>query len=178
MVHGCVWRLHDTLEGGKKKNKGGRRSFIAPEERFDLDEAGSVHSIRQKPGTKQKATNSGYGGSPGAPTFQVGGNKKHKGEEDVKTVEINSDDDEKAGAVATAPDNLEKLSRQELLELFRKAKLSSQSTGSTPNSGNGWDHSESSDEGESMSGDGSSSESSSGSSVDLSDEGSNGTPSG
>ena len=168
----------NTLEGGKKKNKGGRRSFIAPEELFDLDDAGSVHSIRQKPGAKPKATNSGYGGSPGAPTFQVGGNKKHKGEEDVEPVEINSDDDEKAGAAATAPDNLEELSRKELLELLRKAKLSSQSTGSAPNSGNGWDHSESSDEGESMSGDGSSSESSSGSSVDLSDEGSNGTPSG
>jgi hypothetical protein len=168
----------NTLEGGKKKNKGGRRSFIAPEELFDLDDAGSVHSIRQKPGAKLKATNSGYGGSPGAPTFQVGGNKKHKGEEDVETVEINSDDGEKAGAAATAPNNLEELSREELLELLRKAKLSSQSTGSAPDSGNGWDHSESSDEGESTSGDGSSSESSSGSSVDLSDEGLDGTPSG
>ena len=126
----------------------------------------------------KKATNSGYGGSPGAPTFQVGGNKKQKGEGDVETVEINSDDEDGDDVSATASLDLDKLSRKELIKQLKKAKLSSRTTGSAPESGNGWDHLQPSDEGESLSGSDSSSESSSGSSGELSDEGSNDPPSG
>ena len=103
---------------------------------------------------------------------------KQKGKDDVETVEINSDGEGGDDAPATASLDLDKLSREELIEQHKKAKLSSQPTGSAPNSGNGWDHSESSDEGESMSDDGSSSASSSGSGGESSDKGSNGTPSG
>ena len=166
-----------TLEGGKKK-RGGKKNYIAPESLFDIDDEGSTTTIRQKPGEKPKATNSGYGGSPGAPTFQVGGNKKKEGEMEVVTVDVDSDDEEVEDAAATASDNLEDLPRDELIKLVRNAQISSHPTGSAPDRGNGWDQSESSEEEESMSEDDGSSDSSSGSSGESTEGGSTGTPSG
>ena len=162
---------------GKRDKKGEKKQYADPENIYKLDDERSVDTVHAKPGNnKPKAK--GYGGSPGAPAFQVGGKKRQEEDANVETVEINSDVDEEKGAAATAPDNFEYLSREELIEKLKKASLSSKPTGSAPKSGNGWDHSESSDEGESMSDDGSSSESSSGSSGESTDEGSDGTPSG
>ena len=161
---------------GKRDKKGGeKKQYADPENIYKLDDERSVDTVRAKPGSsKPKAT--GYGGSPGAPAFKVGG-KKGQEEDAIDTVDIDSDNEEEADKAATASDPFGHLSRDELVEQLKKATLSSKPTGSAPNTGNGWDHSESSDE-EGSSSSGSFSDSSSGSSDESTDEGLNGPPSG
>jgi hypothetical protein len=161
---------------GKRDKKGGKKQYADPENIYKLDDERSVDTVHVKPGSKEKK---GYGGSPGAPAFQVGGKKGQDGEADVETVEIDSDDEVEGDATATASTNYTGLSRAELLktiERLEKANLSSKPMGSAPNSGNR-SHSTASDEEESMSVDGSSSESSSDPSGGSSDEVLDGTPS-
>ena len=162
---------------GERDKKGGKKQYADPENIYKLDDARSVDTVHAKPGNKKKK---GYGGSPGAPAFQVGGKKTQEGGADIETVEIDSNDEVEGDAAATASTNYAVLSREELLktiEQLEKANLLSKSTGSAPDSGNR-SHSTASDEEESMSVDGSSSESSSDSSVGSSDEVLDGTPSG
>ena len=96
---------------------------------------------------------------------------------EVETVESDSDDGVGDDASATASVNYAGFSREELIEMLKKTKVSSKPIGSAPKSGNR-SHSQTSDKEEIMSEDGSFSGSSSGSSAGLSDEGSDGTPSG
>ena len=114
---------------GKKEEK----VYIDPENMFDLDGEASVKSIWRKPADADKKPTR-YGGSPGAPIFQVGGKKKQEGV-NVETVESDSDDMEEVEATANASANFATLSREELIARLQKANISHQSTGSAPNNG-------------------------------------------
>ncbi len=106
-----------TLEQGNSKRKGRKKDLIMQKNLFDLDCEDTVKLISQKPAAKSTATNSGYGGSPGAPTFQVGKDIKQKEEGDVVTVEIYSNDKEGADAATKAPGPFDHISHKKLRKL-------------------------------------------------------------
>jgi hypothetical protein len=95
-----------------------------------LEETHSVKSIRERPGKGKK-----YGGSPGAPTFQVGGDKT----QEQDSIEINSDDKDKESDLAA-------LSRDKLIARLHKASISGKPKGSAPTSKNNKSHSNSEEE--------------------------------
>jgi hypothetical protein len=140
------------------KKKQGTATYTDPENIYDLDGTHSVKTMTERPG-------SAYGGSPGAPTFKVGGNEKQQGGEGSKegdAIEVNSDSDDDMSALSS-------LSKDELIARLRKATVSSQPTGSAPASGKRRPRSDSSDDEEgSSSSDSSSGSSSSGSSAESS----------
>ena len=113
-----------------KKKKGGGQNHVDPEHIYDLEGTHSVKSIRERPGKGKK-----YGGSPGAPAFQVGGEKTP-----VKaSIAIDdSDEDEEA--------NLSKLTREELIARLEKATISGKPKGSAPASETEKSHSNSEEE--------------------------------
>jgi hypothetical protein len=140
----------------KTSKKKGQPKYTDPENIYDLDGVHSVKTINQKPGSVK-----GYGGSPGAPTFQVGGNKKQPADKGGETIEIDDDVDDDMSALSN-------LSRDELIARLKEARVSPKPTGSAPDSGSKRSHSKTSGDEESSSSSDSSSDysSSSGSSVE------------
>ena len=135
----------------KGKNK---KTHLDPEDVYKLGDDHSVKSIHKRPGGDGK----GYGGSPGVPTFQVGGKQKEaskaRGGKDGKAQDKDKEDD------------LNLLSKSELIQ--RLAQLTTKQKGSAPESGSR-SHSSTSD-----SGDNSSTNSELSSSTDSSEESSAG----
>ena len=133
--------------------------MVDPENIYNLDDEHSVKTLSQKPRSQDPK----YAGSPGAFTWQVGGKPKQQvGKEAEETIDIDDD----AGADATV--DLNALSKDELIQLLRKAKLSD-TLGSAPDTSDPKSHSESSSsEGSSSDSDGSSSGTSSSGSSDES----------
>ena len=147
------------MANSPKKNKGDK-IYTDPENVYDLDGTHSVKTIHERPG-------SGYGGSPGAPTFQVGGKQKQQASKEGGAIDVDAEDDDDMSALSN-------LSKEDLIARLRNASVSSQPMGSAPTSGTGRSHSDSSDDGESSSSSdsssGSSSSGSSGESVGGQDE--------
>ena len=89
-----------------------------------------------------------YGGSPGAPTLQVGGHQKQQqgGErsKEGEAIEVGSDTDDDMSALSN-------LSKEELIACLRKASVSPQPTDFTPASGKRRPRLDSSNNGESSS---------------------------
>ena len=82
-----------------------------PEHIYDLEGTHSVKSIRERPGKGNK-----YGGSPGAPAFQVGGEQKQK----QTVIELNDKDKEM---------DLAGLTHEELIARLQKASISEKNQG-------------------------------------------------
>ena len=136
------------MESPKKK---GGEIYTDPENMYDLDGAHSVKTLSERPG-------SGYGGSPGAPTFKVGTGQKPARVKEGGKVTLDGKDDGSMSDLST-------LSKDQLIALLRKkATLGDNHKGSAPKErdAEGF-HSDSSDKESGSSGsDGSSSASSSG----------------
>ena len=137
--------------------KKGTTTYTDPKNIYNLDGTHSVKTMTDRPGSK-------YDGSPGAPTFQVGGQQKQQqgGErsKEGEAIEVGNDTDDNMSALSN-------LSKEELIARLRKASVSPQPTGSAPASGKRRPRSDSSDDGESSSSSDSSSESSSDSSAEF-----------
>ena len=141
--------MDSPTKKGKNKEK-----QLDPEDIYKLGDDHSVKSIHKRPGGDGK----GYGGSPGVPTFQVGGKQKEKSKAARGKDEEAQEQDEE--------DDLNLLSKSELIK--RLSQLSTKQKGSSPNSGSR-SRSSTSD-----SGDDSSSGGGSSSSTDFSEESSEG----
>ncbi len=63
----------DVMESPKKKGKSNQKQ-MDPEDVYKLGDDHSIKSIHNCPGSNEK----GYGGSPGAPSFQVGGKQQEE----------------------------------------------------------------------------------------------------
>ena len=148
--------FQDLLTDSKGKKKKGKKEYADPENIYKLDDKKSVNTIHPKSGSEK---DTGYGGSPGAPAFKIGSKQKQQ-RKDKETIEINSDSDKEKD------DELENLSKEELIERLRRTKLDSDQRASAPGD-DGWSLSQSSDdEGSSSSSEGSYLDSSSGSSIE------------
>ncbi len=62
--------------GTRRKKKAAEKQYADPENIYKLDDEKSVDTIHPKSGSEEKDT--GYGGSPGAPAFKVGGKQRKK----------------------------------------------------------------------------------------------------
>ena len=113
-----------------KKKKGGGRNHVNPEHIYDLDGAHSVKSIRERPWKGKK-----YGGSPGAPAFQVGGEKTPT--KASIAIDDSGEDDEA---------NFSTLTRDERIARLEKATISGKPKGSAPASETNKSHSNSEEE--------------------------------
>lgn len=165
-MQNAAWYKNDfgAFMDSPQKKKGKGNNQVDPEHIYDLDGTHSVKTIRERPGKGNK-----YGGSPGAPAFQIGGEQKQK----QTVIELDDKDEEM---------DLSELTREQLIARLQKASISGKSKGSAPTSENEKSHSDS-EEGESTSTeDGSSgsddSGSTSGSSAEQSNESQNGAGSG
>jgi hypothetical protein len=165
-MQNAAWYKNDfgAFMDSPQKKKGGGNNQVDPEHIYDLDGTHSVKSIRERPEKGKK-----YGGSPGAPAFQVGGEQKQK----QTVIELDDKDEEM---------DLSGLTRQELIARLQKASISEKPKGSAPISENKKSYSNSEEEESTSTKDGSSgseeSESPSGSSAEQSNESQNGTDSG
>ena len=165
-MQNAAWYKNDfgAFMDSPQKKKGKGNNQVDPEHIYDLDGTHSVKTIRERPGKGNV-----YGGSPGAPVFQIGGEQKKK----QTVIELDDKDEEM---------DLSELTREQLIARLQKASISGKSKGSAPTSENEKSHSDS-EEGESTSTeDGSSgsddSGSTSGSSAEQSNESQNGAGSG
>ena len=119
----------DFMDFAQKQKEGGQ-SHVDPEHIYDLDGTHSVKSIRERPGKGKK-----YGGSPGAPAFKVGGDKKKQQD----NVDIDNSDKEEETDISA-------LSREELIARLQNATISGKHKGSAPTSETTKSHSNSKEE--------------------------------
>ena len=164
-MQNAAWYKNDfgTFMDSPQKKKGKGNNQVDPEHIYDLDGTHSVKTIRERPGKGNK-----YGGSPGAPTFQIGGEQKQK----QTVIELDDKDEEM---------DFSELTRDQLITRLQKASISRKSKGSAPTSENEKSHSDSEEEESTSADDGSSgsddSGSPSGSSAEQSNESQNGADS-
>ena len=166
-MQNAAWYKNDfgTFMDSPQKKKGGGNNQVDPEHIYDLDGTHSVKSIRERPGKGNK-----YGGSPGAPSFQVGGKQKQK-----QTVIELEDNDEEI--------DLSGLTREQLIARLQEASISEKPKGSAPTKENVESHSDFEEEESTSTSDDSDgaddrSGSPSGSSAEQSNESQDGTNSG
>ncbi len=104
------------MESPKKK---GGEIYTDLENMYNLDGTLSVKTLLERPG-------SGYGGSPGAPTFKVGTGKKPAQAKEGKVVDLDGSDNDSMSDLST-------LSKDQLIVLLhKKATLGVNHKGFTP----------------------------------------------
>ena len=117
----------EFMSGGDKKGGKAGKTYTAPEYMYDLD---GDHSVKTMSGGKIKTNR--YEGSPGAPTFQVGGKARQEedGKEEGKdeVIDVDADVDDISHLSEMSKDELLKLSK----ELLRKTRVSTKPPGSAP----------------------------------------------
>ena len=113
-IEESAWYNSDYVSQLTKTTKK-KKKFVAQEKVFQLDDEHSFKTLNEKSGT--------YEGSPGATTFQVGGEGK------TEAVECNRDKEEEVSLMSATSgvSNRQKNSaptKEELLEMMKKANIS------------------------------------------------------
>ena len=119
-------KFSEFMDSPKNKKKG-KQTYTDPENLYDLDDTHSVKSIRAKP-----RGDNVYGGTPGAPAFRVGGEKKKQDGDVARSIRVDSDDDDANIPSGLSDDNLSRMSKEELIQRLRNTRVSTRPKGSAP----------------------------------------------
>ena len=118
-------KFGEFMDSPKKKK--GKQTYTDPENLYDLDGTHSVKSIRDKP-----RGDNVYGGTPGAPAFRVGREKKKQDGKVAGSINVDSDDEDASIPSGLSDDNLSRLSKEELIQRLRDTRVSTRPKGSAP----------------------------------------------